>query len=249
MILRIFSIAIVSTLLGVLCVAQNTTTPVSEIHRLLLEDQRDRTAPPGSPGSANMGVNDVARRKRAHELLDQGVLQTGVDFFDAALIFQHGDKPEDYLLAHILAMVAVAKGNMGARELAAVTLDRYLQSIDEPQVFGTQNITRSYMEYLRKAQTRRRAAREATREQQAGAQSSATATAAPGGSAVKEKSVSPAEKSPPNPDEWVQSPYNASLISDSLRAQYCVIGVEEQKKETKAMNAGTDYSKPRVPGC
>ena len=53
-----------------------------------------------------MIANDVARRQRASQLLNQGVLQTGEDFHDAAFIFQHGDKADDCLLAHVLAMMA-----------------------------------------------------------------------------------------------------------------------------------------------
>ncbi len=42
------------------------------------------------------------------------------------------------MLAHILAITAVAKGDMTATWISASTLDRYLQSIKQPQVFGTQ---------------------------------------------------------------------------------------------------------------
>jgi hypothetical protein len=71
-------------------------------------------------------------------MLDSGALETGEDFKDASFIFQHGDKPQDYLLAHILAVAAISKGDTSARWTAAATLDRYLQSIKQPQVFGTQ---------------------------------------------------------------------------------------------------------------
>jgi len=56
----------------------------------------------------------------------------------AAFVFQHGDKPDDYLLAHTLAMVAVKKGQPDALWIAAATLDRYLQRSEKPQIFGTQ---------------------------------------------------------------------------------------------------------------
>jgi hypothetical protein len=44
-------------------------------------------------------------------LLESGKLETAEDFHDAAFIYQHGQKPDDYLLAHVLAMVAVQKGD------------------------------------------------------------------------------------------------------------------------------------------
>lgn len=42
------------------------------------------------------------------------------------------------LLAHILSVDALAKGNTSAKWLTAATLDRYLQLIKQPQLFGTQ---------------------------------------------------------------------------------------------------------------
>jgi hypothetical protein len=42
----------------------------------------------------------------------------------------------------VLATVAVARGRRDATWIAAATLDRYLQAIGRPQVFGTQFTTR-----------------------------------------------------------------------------------------------------------
>src|SRR5262245_26743150 len=71
---------------------------------------------------------DAARRARVRELLDQGKLVTGKDFDLAALVFQHGQTPEDFLLAHVLAVRAIALG-ADSQWIAAATLDRYLQNI------------------------------------------------------------------------------------------------------------------------
>ena len=81
---------------------------------------------------------DRQRRVRTGELLDQGALHSGDDFYHAAFVYQHGDKPDDFLKAHILAMVAVGKGRPDGKWIAAATLDRYLQNIGRSQVFGTQ---------------------------------------------------------------------------------------------------------------
>ena len=54
------------------------------------------------------------------------------------LMFQHGDLPEVYLKAHTLAVVGAARGKEEAAWIAAATLDRYLQSIGQPQIYGTQ---------------------------------------------------------------------------------------------------------------
>lgn len=53
-------------------------------------------------------------------------------------MFQHGDLPDDYLKAHALAVVAAARGKSEAAWIAAATLDRYLQHIGQPQIYGTQ---------------------------------------------------------------------------------------------------------------
>lgn len=116
-----------------------TSIATSEIHQLYVQDQKDR----GVGGKAlssydEMNANDEKRRERVHELLKSGALKSGEDFHDAAFIYQHGQKPEDYLLAHILAMVAVQKGHSDSRWIEASTLDRYLRAIKQPQVFGTQ---------------------------------------------------------------------------------------------------------------
>ena len=58
-----------------------------------------------------MHAADAARRVQTRALLDAGALKTGADYRAAAFVFQHGSTPEDYLLAHSLAVAAVAKGD------------------------------------------------------------------------------------------------------------------------------------------
>jgi hypothetical protein len=99
-------------------------------------DQADRQAGPKIDWSA-VGPRDAARQARTRALLDAGKLQSGTDFWHAAFVFQHG-QGKDYLLAHALAVIAVARGRPDATWIAAATLDRYLQSIGQPQIYGTQ---------------------------------------------------------------------------------------------------------------
>lgn len=102
------------------------------------EDQSDRTPPAGkSIDWKVVGPRDRARLTRVKELYSQNQLQTGNDYFKAALILQHGDVPEDYLLAHELCVVAISKG-VHVESLAAASEDRFLMSIGRPQRFGTQ---------------------------------------------------------------------------------------------------------------
>jgi hypothetical protein len=75
---------------------------------------------------------------QVRKLLYSSALVTEEDFEHASFVFQHGNRPEDYLMAHILAVAAVVRGDAKARWISAATLDRYLQSIKQPQMFGTQ---------------------------------------------------------------------------------------------------------------
>ncbi len=108
-----------------------------DMARIFEADQAARKDPRAIDWSV-VGPADAARRTATQALLDGGKLHTGEDFARAAFVFQHGEKAGDYLLAHTLALVAVAKGNNGALWIASATLDRYLQAIGQPQVYGTQ---------------------------------------------------------------------------------------------------------------
>jgi hypothetical protein len=126
-----------------------------ELERLFMDDQHDRGNEPvveydehgkritpvrgwKQLPDRELRQRDAARQTRLREILNAGLVQTAQDYTRAALIFQHGESSDDYLLAHILAVAAVSKGEKNARWIAAATLDRYLQSLKQPQVFGTQ---------------------------------------------------------------------------------------------------------------
>lgn len=109
----------------------------ADMKRIVDADQADRKDGLHSDWSV-VRKADEARRQATATLLREGKLRTGQDFDSAALVFQHGSVPDDYLLAHALAVVAISKGQRGSVWISAATLDRYLQSIHQQQVFGTQ---------------------------------------------------------------------------------------------------------------
>lgn len=111
----------------------------AEMKAIFTEDQRVRTIP--NVDWDMVSKTDAQRRDQTRKLLAAGALHTGTDYEEAAFVFQHGDKAEDYLLAHTLAMVAVSKGDSTAIWIVAATLDRYLKQIGQKQVFGTQFFT------------------------------------------------------------------------------------------------------------
>lgn len=114
---------------------RSDSTP--EMKAIFDADQSDR-ADEDRIDWSKVGPRDVARRERTLKLLGDGRLNTGSDFRYAALIFQHGDTPNDILLAHTLAVISAAKGESKAAWIAAATLDRYLQYTKQPQIYGTQ---------------------------------------------------------------------------------------------------------------
>lgn len=125
--------------------AQEMTTPADNPHMMAIfaADQAARENVPVER-FADVGfvtelvAADAERRAQTRLLLDQGMLRTANDLRAAAFVFQHGETANDYLLAHTLAVAAAMKGADDGGWLAASTLDRYLQKIGQPQVYGTQ---------------------------------------------------------------------------------------------------------------
>jgi hypothetical protein len=110
-----------------------------DMDRIIGEDQKARQKADISQAEWSTIHNaDKDHRQAVRELLAQNALHNSKDFGHAAFVFQHGDTSDDFLLAHTLAMVAVARGDAGALWIATATLDRYLDSIKQPQIYGTQ---------------------------------------------------------------------------------------------------------------
>lgn len=158
-----------------------TQNPMSALRKIYEEDQKDR----------NDVAGDARRREQVQKLIDEGKVQSAEDYYYAAFIFQHGQKPSDYLYAHVLAVTAVNKGLHNAMWLSAATLDRYLHSIRQPQVFGTQF-----------------------------------------GSLYD------------NRDD--QEPYDRKLVSDAIRAQWCVANVSAQTQILNDIGAGKEFHSTRI---
>ena len=125
--------------------AQHTTNKSvpdnTELKRLHDEDQADRTPPKGKEIDwAVIGPRDQARLARVKGFLTQGLLHTANDYYRAALILQHSQEPEDFLLSHEFCVIAIIKGknDKDTKWLAASSEDRFLMNIGRPQRFGTQ---------------------------------------------------------------------------------------------------------------
>ena len=120
--------------------AQKTSETRKSVHQLFVEDQEDGRAIKDAVTEGEYRQRVRVREATLRTMLAADEIKTGDDFRDAAFIFQHGTTAENYLFAHILAMEAIARGTASAKFIAAATLDRYLQFIKQPQIFGTQYI-------------------------------------------------------------------------------------------------------------
>lgn len=112
----------------------------AQMTSLFASDQSDRENLDKIDWNA-VSTRDEEHRVRTKALLASGKLHSANDYYHAAFIFQHGQQPDDYLLAHTLAVVAASLGRKDATWIAAATLDRYLMSVGQKQIYGTQFLT------------------------------------------------------------------------------------------------------------
>jgi hypothetical protein len=142
--MKFFSFSLLILILLAPCLrAQSSLSSNAELERLYSEDQSDRAT--NTIDWKVVGPRDVARRQRVLELYRGAELKLGKDLFHAAMILQHGEKPEDFLLSHELCVTAIIAHSTepgawldGAKWLAAASEDRFLESIGRKQRFGTQ---------------------------------------------------------------------------------------------------------------
>jgi hypothetical protein len=109
-----------------------------ELRRLRDEDQSDRA--PKVIDWAVVTPRDRARLRRVKELFAADGLHTANDYLRSALILQHGEAPDDFLLAHEFCVAAMVRGrnDLESASLAAAAEDRFLMNVGRPQRFGTQ---------------------------------------------------------------------------------------------------------------
>lgn len=108
-----------------------------QLAELYQADQADRN---GKLDDTQMEKRDRTRQAAVKDLYQRGRLGSARDYYHAAMIMHHGSSPEDFLLAHELSMIALAKGEPQAKWLSAATQDRFLISIGRTQRWGTQSM-------------------------------------------------------------------------------------------------------------
>ena len=90
-----------------------------------------------------LAKEDDARLKRVKVLVAKSAPKTGQDFFNAALVCQHGQTFEDYALAHELSVCGMLFGHKSSSWLAGASYDRMFSNSGYAQRFTTQYSSRA----------------------------------------------------------------------------------------------------------
>ncbi len=114
--------------------------PIPDNRALAALFRDDQAARKDGGPSPMESLADAERRAQVRAMLARDEVRSRKDYWRAGFIFQHGDRPEDFLLAHALATAALSLGEQDGAWLAAASLDRYLVATDRPQIYGTQFI-------------------------------------------------------------------------------------------------------------
>jgi len=117
----------------------------SELQEMFDGDQEDRKNFDWEKNS-HEDFEEIRKKDRkriafVREMINEGKLQTGADYYHAAIILQHGEELNDYLKANELAKKAMELGDDRSPLLVASSWDRYLMKNNQPfQKYGTQYI-------------------------------------------------------------------------------------------------------------
>lgn len=111
----------------------------AELERLFNEDQESQRSQSNDWDALDR--EEAARRDAVLALLKKGEVETGLDYFHAAVIFQHSESVEDIRRAHALATISETLGYSRATWLMAASWDRLMMYFEQPQWYGTQFTT------------------------------------------------------------------------------------------------------------
>ncbi|EKD26133.1 MAG: beta-lactamase [uncultured bacterium] len=116
-------------------VAQEKIVDNKELIEMFKNDQADRTTP--NIDWKIVQKNDSIREARVYQLLDSNKVRTSADYNNAALIFHHGEDSVAYGMAVKLMKKSIELDSTRNKWYLAVMTDRYLLSINKPQIYGT----------------------------------------------------------------------------------------------------------------
>ncbi len=137
-ILRTLLLAVVLT-----CSMPAVAADNSRLVELMTADQADRQGSPTPAEWREISKRDAGRRTELMVIIRSGEMKTSTDYFNAALIMQHGDTIEEIRMAYSLATISanLDPSNRNAKWLTAASWDRILTRMKRPQWYGTQYFT------------------------------------------------------------------------------------------------------------
>jgi tetratricopeptide (TPR) repeat protein len=107
-----------------------------ELKKMYEEDQGGRAVP--NINWTELSKLDRAREARVYEMIHAGEIRTAQDYFNSAMIFQHGRDSVAYGMAVKQMKRAIELDSNINRWLLAAAIDRDLLSRNKPQIYGTQ---------------------------------------------------------------------------------------------------------------
>ena len=110
----------------------------AELKKMYEEDQSARMVP--NIDWSIVSKADSAREKRVYQLIADGKLVTGKDYYNSAMIFQHGRDSIAYGMAVKQMKKAIELDSTINKWLLAAAIDRDLMSRGKPQIYGTQYV-------------------------------------------------------------------------------------------------------------
>ena len=136
-VIRLISILLFLLLLPISAYAADN----AELRSIKEADQADRRSSPTEEKWREIALRDVERRERVLEIIKSGQLSTAWDYFNAALVLQHGGSAEDIRRAHALSTIAatIDPEHPQAKWLMAASWDRLMMRLNRRQWYGTQS--------------------------------------------------------------------------------------------------------------
>jgi hypothetical protein len=124
----------------VLNVSAAEDTNSINLDKIYLSDQQDRQGDASKFDWDKILDRDSVRREQVIVLLRNGQIRTAKEYWQAAMIFQHGETTEQYKMAYVLTQLATLLDPemKSAKWLSAAAWDRIMLSVKQPQWYGTQ---------------------------------------------------------------------------------------------------------------
>ena len=118
---------------NVICQTNN-----SELQKMYNEDQGSRMV--NNIDWVVLSKQDKEREKRVYEMIDSGLIVTAKDYYNSAMIFQHGSDTLASSMAVKYMRKAIELDSTINKWLLAAAIDRDLMRRKKPQIYGTQYV-------------------------------------------------------------------------------------------------------------